>query len=274
MSHPEWKTNNSLTAPGDFDVNTPKDPPTTLTESEVKDAFQDLVISDFVNKYPRNEKYFADPIYHNQVYTLHSFVPAKGAKPNSKGVYGMVKFRGSFPTLEEANERAEWIIRNADSYHSIYTGYCGRPFPLAFNPNYVSETNEVDIKQQVVETVSHDLKSRREKEKRELEEIKEREKKLLAESQGPEDPYETYTTLRVKKAQLTWTYKETMAKMEQMKESIIKAREEIEKMDKEDVNYSKEYMDRYMKAREESGLKTDMENSFIRYMVEDVDIGF
>ena len=274
LEHPEWKTNNSLTAPGDLDANRPKDPPANLSEEEVREAVNTLHISSFVEKFPRNEKFYADPQYSNQVYCLHSFVPAKGAKPNEKGIYGMVKFRGAFLTVDEANQRAEWLVRNADSYHSIYTGYVGRPFPLAFDPKYVQETSEVDIKEQAVQSISADVKSKREKEKKEIEEIKDREKKLLDDVSKPEDPYDAYTTLRVKKAQLIWTYNETMKKVEQMKQSILKARDEISQMDQENEDYKNQYMDRYRKAREESGLKEDTDTSFMRYMVEDIDLGF
>lgn len=274
LEHPEWKTNNSLTTPGELDANRPKEPPIPLSEEELTEAVKTLHIKDFVEKFPRNEKFYADPHYSNQVYCLHSFVPAKGAKPNDKGVYGMVKFRGAFPTVDEANQRAEWLIRNSDSYHSVYTGYVGRPFPLAFNPHFVQETSEVDIKEQAVQSISADIKSKREKEKKDIEEIKEREKKLMDDVSKPEDPYDKYTTLRVKKAQLIWTYNETMKKIDQMKESIIFARSEISIMDKENLDYQNQYMDRYRKAREESGLKEDSDSSFMKYMVEDIDLGF
>jgi hypothetical protein len=274
LKHPEWATNNSLTTPGDQDDSTPKEPYQALNESQVREAVSNLVVNDFVKKFPRTENFFADPVYNNQVYSLHSFVPAKGATPNKDGIYGMVKFRGSFPNLDEANMRAEWLIRNSDSYHQIFTGYVGRPFPLTLNTRYTSETKEIDIKQQVVENVSSDIKSRREKEKKEIDEIKEREKKLLEDVSKPVDPYEKYTTLRVKKAQLTWTYNETRKKMEQMQESILRTRKEIEEMDAEDGDYSAQYMERYRKAREESGLKEDTDSSFMKYMAEDIDLGF
>lgn len=274
LNHPEWETNNSLTAPGEKDENKQRNPVQELTTEELKEAVKELVIDSFVRKFPRNEKFYADPVYNNQVYCLHSFVPAKGATPNKDGIYGMVKCRGCFANIEEANQRAEWLIKNSDSYHSIYTSYVGRPFPASLNPRYVEETKEVDIKQQAVETISHDVKNRREKEKKEIDEIKEKEKKLLDDVAKPEDPYDKYTTLRVKKAQLTWTYSETKKKMDQMRDLIIKAREEIAIMDEENSDYQNQYMDRYRKAREESGLKEDTDSSFMKYMVDDLDLGF
>jgi hypothetical protein len=45
-------------------------------------------------------------------------------------------------------------------------------------------------------------------------------------------------------------------------------------MDKENEDYQNQYMERYRKAREESGLKEDSDASFMKYMVEDIDLGF
>ena len=83
----------------------------------------------------------------------------------------------------EANQRAEWLIRNVDSYHTIHTSYSGRPFPLCSDTRkFVKETNEVDIRKKTVETISEEIKSKKEEEKRNVQDIKEREKRLLEES--------------------------------------------------------------------------------------------
>ena len=110
---------------------------------------------------------YADPQIPSQIYSLHSFVPSKGSTPDKNGVYGMVKFRGSFSSIQEANERSEYLIRNVDSYNSILTGYVGRPFPLTNNnKKYCTETNEVDVNKTTDEIVSKDIKSKRDEEKR------------------------------------------------------------------------------------------------------------
>ena len=48
-------------------------------------------------------------------------------------------------------------------------------------------------------------------------------------------------------------------------------------MDQEYPEFQKSYFDKYMKAREDAGIKEDSEKAnenFIKYMVEDVDLGF
>jgi hypothetical protein len=253
-----------------------------LTEEEVKHAKEELIDDGMIQKFRRQDKFYADPIYNNQIYCLTSFVPTKGAQPDEHGVFGFMKVRGTFFTQDEANQRAEWIIRNVDSYHKIQTAYTGKPFPVcADTRKYVKETATVEIRKKASETISEDIKTKREEEKREVQDIKDREKKLL-ESTGEdakEEPHDHYTTLQVKKANLVWTYIETRKKMEQMKENILKARKEIAEMDAEDPAYQEEYYERYMRARKEAGLPTDIdpnENNFIKYMAKDAEeeLGF
>lgn len=277
----EWAKTTSLTSPADrgdgkykSDMNA-----LPLTEEEVSSAVQSLVVdSNFAEKFPRLERQFADPPIPLQTYTLVSFVPAKGATPDKDGFYGFAKVRGSYATTQEAMERSEFLIRNVDSYHQIYTGFVGRPFPLTNDPKYAAKVEEIDIKKKAIEVISEDVKTKRDKEKEEIEQIKLREKQLLDQTKPDyvPDPYEQYTVLKVKKAQLIWGYSQTMKKMDEMKASIIKTREQIKEMDEQNPEYSKEYFERYMKARRDAGIPDEhnTEENFVKYMVEDIDLGF
>lgn len=268
---------NSLTSPADKNETDPKsyklgEP--ALNDEQTVAAMKELNVKDFVNKFPRFEKFYADPKHENQVHCLVSFFPSKGAKPDEDGVYGMLKVRGTFATQDEADLKAEHLIRNVDSFHSIYHTYVGRPFPLAETKKYICETREIDIKKKVVETTSDEIRKKREEETRTIEEIKDREKELLADVAKTDiDPYDRYIELMVKKSQLTWTYDATMKKMNDMKSNIIKARAELAELREKDEDYHTKFFERYMEARKKSGLP-DSDDSFIKYMCEDLDLGF
>lgn len=279
-NHPEWERNNALTAPSDrgdgifrANVGAP-----ALTEDQATEALKELVIDANITKFPKVERAFADPAIPLQVYGLVSFVPSKGAVPDKDGVYGMMKIRGNFATVPEADERAEFLIRNVDSYHGIYKCFVGRPFPITADPKYASKIDEVDIRKKQTEIISEDVKAKREQEKRDIEDVKERERRLLAEGKEDykEDPYEHYTVLRVKKAQLVWGYHNTMKQLENMKQVIIRTREEIKKMDEENPDYASQHLERYLKARKDAGIPEGhtTEDNFVKYMVEDIDLGF
>ena len=277
--HAEWEKENSLTAPLDRDPArtykpTQGHPP--LPEEDVKNAMNELNNNKYVKSFLKVERTYADPVEPMQRIGLISFVPAKGATPDEKGVYGFAKLRGNYPTDQEASERAEFLIRNVDSYHQIYHAYVGRPFPCTVSSDYSEETSEIDLRKSMTESVSSSIKQKKKTESQQVKEIEEREKQLLEEAKKEEEePSDFYTTLRVKKAQVTWTYLETKKKMDQMQETIIKTRAEIEKMDKEDESYAKNYFKKYCDAREKSGLDISAhKDTFMKFLVEDVDIGF
>jgi len=245
-----------------------------LTDVQVSDAMKELNVSSYVERFPQVERRYADPPVELQKVGLISFVPAKGATPNEKGVYGFAKLRGNFASEQEANEQAERLIRNVDSYHQIYHTYVGRPFPLTQSSEYSKEVNQVDLQKEMASAMSDDIRKKREKEQKDIEEIKNREKELLEDVKKTEENRDDhYTTLRVKKAQLTWTYSETEKKMKQMAGVIAKTRYELEELDRTHPELKDLYFNKYMDARRQAGLSTDKidaGNNFIKYMVEDL----
>lgn len=277
--HPEQEIENSLTAPSDRNPDRsykPNQGHRNLSEEEVENAMKSLDNKKFVNKFLKVERRYADPVEPMQRIGLISFVPAKGATPNEKGIYGFAKLRGNYPTDQEASERSEFLIRNVDSYHQIYHAYVGRPFPLTLSSDFSAETSEIDIRNSMVESVSASIKGKKQDERKQIQEIEEREKKLKEDTSKEEnDPVDHYTTLRVKKAQITWTYLETKKKLDEMKDIIIKTRNEIEEIDAKDKSYSEKYFKKYCDARAESGLdNSKTQETFMKFLVEDVDLGF
>ena len=271
----------SLTAPEDRDrINRwkPDQSIAPLSSSEFKNAISKLKSTDFIKKFPRVERQYADPAISLQHIGLISFVPAKGAKPNENGVFGYAKMRGNYPNELEANERSEFIIRNVDSYNTIFSTYVGRPFPITVSSNYSKETNEVDISKDMSSSISSSVLSKKMEEKNNIDNITKREKKLIEESKTEfDDPFDNYITLKVKKAQLLFTYNEHTKKIDEIKKIIIKTRNELALIDIKEPNYKNLYFEKYMKARKEAGIVEDnknIEENFIKYMVEDFDLPF
>ena len=61
-----------------------------------------------------------------------------------------------------------------------------------------------------------------------------------------------------------------------MKSIIIKTRLELQALDQEHPDFHSQFYDKYVQARREAGIPTDTntDDNFIKYMVEDLDIGF
>lgn len=281
--HPELEKENSLTTPADRDVNNkwrPDQNSPPLDQEQTGNAMKELNVTSFTDKFPRVDRTYADPPIPLQRIGLVSFVPAKGATPNQDGVFGFAKLRGNYDNPIEADQRAEFLIKNVDSYHKIYHAYVGRPFPITFSSKYSAEVSEVDIRKNITENISANIKQIKQDEEKEIRDMKEREENLLAESEKAKrgekavdsEPYDEYVTLAVKKAQLTWTYLEHMKKMDEVRGIIIRTRKQLADLDIEHPEFRQNYFKKYQDARKKSGLDDKVRNdqdNFIKYMVED-----
>jgi hypothetical protein len=271
----------SLTTPQDRDLENkwkPDQSVAPLSNEQTVEALKDLNITSFVEKFPKVDRTFADPSISMQNYSLFSFIPAKGASANEQGIFGFAKIRGTYQSELEASQRAEYLIRNVDSYHKIFTVYTGRPFPLTESSDYSSEVSEIDIKKDMAKNISHSIKDKKEEELREIREIQQREKNLIEESKREEvDPYDEYITQRVKCAQVQFTYLEHQKKMAEVREIIIKTRERVKELDEVHPSFKDTYYDKYMEARRNAGIqesKMDSDANFIKYLVEDAPLDF
>lgn len=281
-THEEWQKENSLTDPLDRDRVNKWKPETShppLTNSETQNAFESLNNTFFIDKFPKVDRTYADPTLPMQFIGLISFTPAKGAKPNENGVFGFAKLRGNFASEIEANQRAEHLIKNVDSYHQIYHTYVGRPFPITSSSKYSAETTEIDIRKETAGAVSTNIREKKDEEEKTIKDIKQREENLIKESkQDSVDPYDEYITQRVKLAQLSWTYSEHQKKMAEVKDIVIKTRKIVKDMDLEYPTYKDSYYEKYMNARRDAGLKEtteqDSQDNFIKFMVEDIELDF
>jgi hypothetical protein len=259
----------SLIAPADRVSGSyePKLSNETISDEQIKIAME--ILSKNIT-FTQIDRYYADPFQPNQKIALVSFVPSKGAKPDKDNIYGMMKVRGVYATEEEANERAEFLIRNVDSYHDIYHTFVGRPFPITTSDGFSQEMKRIDIRKKTTEVISEDIMNKKNQEKQEMKEIQEREQQLLDESKRaqsgePRDLFEEYITENVKRAQLAWTFHETLKKIDQMKESYAKATQRIIEINDLEPDYVNKYKDKYMEARRQSGIPDD-NDSFIKYL--------
>ena len=264
----------SLTSPIDY-KNNDFDLPELFTDQEVQ-ILKSKILKDVRDL--QYEKYYCDPPIHNQQVGLVSFIPSKGAKPDKDGFYGMMKLRGNYVSEIEANQRAEDIIRNVDSYHQIFHCKVGMPFPITNSLDYSNEVKEIDIKKKTTEIISEDILTKKKENIKEMKDIKERESKILNQSkdalENPEtaiEPYDEYIMNHVKRSQLLWTYKEAIEKINKMKKSYDESIAKIKALEEKNPEFKSTYKEKYMEARESAGLKNDNESSFIKFMNYDID---
>lgn len=252
-----------------------------LTESETNAAVQVMIDTSSL-RFPRIIKRFSDPEILGQKYGNVTWVPAKGVKPNDRGIYGVFKLRGNYATEDEAKMAAAVILKNTDSYHKIHTVFVGQPKPLSNDEKYSKNVSKVDLKKDIKEIMNHSVKEKRASEKRKVKEIKDREQ-LLREDTGNDhiDPLDRYIELRVKKAQVAWTFLKNEEKLLEMKNIIIKARKQMVQLEKKHPTVRNKYLEKYKQAARDSGVidserKEDgfesakQKDTFLKYIDQDI----
>ncbi len=255
-----------------LDRQTPDGSRQPLTDSQLRDATTELIKKDFVNlKYPKSLKFRVDPRINGQSIGLISFLPSRGATPDKDGCFGVLKLRGNFPSVEEADNWSENLIRHYDSFSEIDMTYVGRDFPLmANNLMYTATTREIDIRKVVDDVTKSALKAKREQEEREIKEIQERQQKLLNPNHEEEkekslDDLDYYVQLRVKKANAQMLIDEANKKIAEAQEVISKSDTEINDMEVNHPDYKEEFMGRYQNALKSVGADAS-KNPLIQYM--------
>lgn len=229
-----------------------------LTMAETAEAFKDLCVS----RYSKIDRKFDDPAVRNQSFGLYSFKPTIGAKPDADGNYGVLRLRGNYASEDEAQEKAKELIQY-NSANKIFVVEVGRPAFVKeklLQTRDVIEVDESDNGDANDDTVKYlDLiKEDSLKHKKQMEEIRLREKELIADvSKSPEDrdPLDTYIELNKKRGTLAFHYKSFSAKVDEIKASIIKVRQQIADMDSDHPNFKHEYVAYYEKQLEASGVK-------------------
>ena len=246
-----------------------------LSRKQTERATDVVLTTEFVHKFPCREKRFHDPSIDLQRFGLISFIPARGAVPNEQGIYGFAKLRGNYATEVESKIAAQQIIQKVDSYHKIHTVHVGRPFPITkYDVFQAAELDEVQLDKKLAEEFNADVKSKREKEAKDMLEIEERKKNLVKEvEKEATDPLEIYTMLRTKFAQLKWEYLSYGKAVEKMRNSLIKTSSEIKEYDAKTDEYKKKYYEHYMRARAHIPQDNNGDN-FIKFMVDDVKLDF
>lgn len=272
----------SLTAPEDKTMTWKADNAPALSPDEAAAATNELNSTDIINTFPRVERAYADPQLPLQTYGLVSFVPARGATPNAKGIYGFAKIRGCFATEAEANTHAETIIREVDSFNVIHHAYVGRPFPLTTSLDFSDEKVKVNLKKEATRAISANINNKKREEQKVAVELKRRERELVAQG-NRDDDYELteeeklddFITLNCKNANLKFSFCEALKKLAEVRKLIIKSGEEIDSTLEEYPDFNDRYFEKYEAVRKKGGFDTSSEansKSFVKFLVNDYKI--
>jgi hypothetical protein len=242
---------------------------TPLSDSETKDATRVLVNLSYTNlSFPKTQRVRNDPPVNGQNIAVIVFNPSKNAVPDADGCFGVLKVRGCFLDEKSAEDHAESLVRNVDSYNENLLVYVGRDAPICADfDKFCTSTKEVDVRQKL-DTIAQDkIRSERTKEKEEMKQIQERHRELLTDTKSAPkfDDLEFYTTLRQKKGQCRMMIDETQKTLESTQKTLEKTMKEIADLDEKFPEYATQFEAQYKKALDAIGGNA-AGNKLIEYM--------
>lgn len=239
---------------------------TRLSDAELTVAVDDLHVKDSLLDYRKVNRKLVDPqISGEPKFALFSFIKSKD---ETDGVFGVGKIRGAFYTQDEADARAEELIRDTDSVNSIYTCKIGFPFPLVVK-GFSDDVKEVDIRAKVEDTISLNVREKRKEDQKHIDALKEREENLKRDvAKTAEDDEETYIEQRAKLAHLKYAIEQHRIQgeeCEQLKNKVVKYL-------REHSEYEKTYLERYKSGRRAANIPEDTDvTGFMKFMGDDIE---
>ena len=259
------------------DVNIPDEIKEELNPTQIKltqnseEEKVDIEVEDIISIFTRDRKYRTDPELMGQQIGLLSFIPSKGAVPDTNGAFGVLKLRGNFSSAAEAEKWCDMLIRDYDSYSVNELVFVGKEHPLFINRNiYKSPHAEDDLKDIITKVVKTYLKEVEDRRKQEEKDMVERQAKLRINEDKETDKstVEYYTVLNVKKAYNKHQLIESEVTLEKCKLVIDEIEKEILDMDKEFPDFRQEYLQKYIDACKAAG-NAEQNDSLIKYLIDD-----
>jgi len=223
-----------------------------LTIEQTTAAYEDLVV-----KFPKIERLPVDPPIAMQNFGLFSF---KLLPKPVNGVYGFLKFRGAFVSEAEWEAHAKNIIRNVDSKHHLWPYQQGRWMPITTNEDFAKDTLEVSQQTELVDIYNQRDTEEQQKQKKLVQEIKSRERKLVEESmrKEPDKTSLDYYAQQIMKVQQLVSWLEMMRKRKRdMLKALHNGRDEIKRLEIDSPEYREQVDEKIRCIKEGIGLDPD-----------------
>ena len=228
-----------------------------MDTGQLTDEQSALALKDLVVKFPKVDRLPRDPPIAMQNFGLFSF---KLLPKPINNVYGFLKFRGAFATQAEWEAHAKNLIRSVDSKHHIWPYETGRWMPITTNEEFAQETLSVGQQDELNDIYNQKDTAEQKKEKQMVNDIKSRERKLIAEAQRKEVENTSldYYAQQVMKVQQLESWLEMMRKRKRdMLKALKSSREEIKRVEINNPEYKKEVDGKIRSIKEGIGLDPD-----------------
>jgi len=231
-----------------------------LTEEQVSVAKKELIDINFImSKYGRERKFRNDSNVIGQSIGVITFKPSKGAKPDKRGCFGVVKVRGNYPNTSEADKRCD-VLLTEDENCDIDMPLIGKEFPLMINSElYTYSVRDVDTKQIMTDTTASLMREKEEKDEKEKKAMFNKQRQLLDGSNEEEKEntltdYTLYEQLRTKKANNLYVVEKCKNNLAKCQENIDNSLKEISEINSKFPSYKNDYINKYIEEMKQVGI--------------------
>lgn len=242
-----------------------------LSDEDVSVAKKELIDINFImSKYGRERKFRIDSTVVGQSIGVISFKPSKGAKPDKRGCFGVIKVRGNYPNTSEADKRCD-VLLTEDENCDIDMPLVGKEFPLMVNNElYTYSVRDVDTKQIITDTTTSLMREKEEKDEKEKKAMFEKQRQLLDGSNEEEKEntltdYALYEQLRTKKANNLYVIEKCKNNLVKCQENIDNSLKEISEIDAKFPSYKNDYIKNYIDEIKQVGIDPK-QMEIIKYM--------
>ncbi len=199
----------------------------------------------------------------NQEYSIFTFMPSKGATPDSDGIYGFAKIRGCYPSSEEADSAAIQFVMEFDQLSDNLIIRTGTPFPITkCVGDFVNEKDivRVDVSSQYKSSFRNAALEKKKADEEAKKQIKIREDSLLSK---PEDDdvdeesksLEEYSTIRSKIAYQRNMIISMRENIKNLEDRIRENHKQITELDKLHPEFATEFLDMIRAEEAKSGFR-------------------
>jgi hypothetical protein len=220
--------------------------------------------------FPTVQRGKIDPVIPSQDHGIISFILPPIGTPRGK-VAGLFKIRGNYPSDEQAKIAMIKILTKFDSIHTMYSPKVGHWGFITDDDNAASETvDEIDMSKagqeeldaEAIALMSRHDELKKEKEEKDIQEVKETEKNLLedvkprsaAEQHKEDQSLDKYCELRVKIGALQHHIDNWHKTKRDIQHKIRETRMNIEALDLIHPDYTDRYIKKIRDAKAKAGI--------------------
>lgn len=170
-----------------------------------------------------------------------------------RNIMGIAKVRGVFSNEKDAEDYSESLIRNQDPLNSVFTVYMGKPFPIT-TTGYSVDYSEVDLSKAVADVAQDHINAKKKQEQQDMQDIKEREKRLREDVTETPDDFDVYIQNRVKLAHLRYQvdlHNEKIAECDKLIQNCVNW---LLKQKEANPTFEENYFEKYIEARQKANI--------------------